>query len=138
MEVADKAKSILAAHPALTLATAGGAYSPWVANVYFADESLDLFTFLETSGKTFTNVSQNPRVSLLVSDNDAQKDFLQGTGTATVLSPEQEPCARALLEKKIPFFKTYTPVVPVRIEVNELFVSSFASGWFPAKRLVLR
>lgn len=136
--VATRAQSIFAKNNSLTLATTGGPYSPWVAGVYFAHDGLALYTFLETTGKTFTNVRLHPRVSFQISENDAQKDFVQGVGSAVILDAAQEAAVRLKLEAKMPWYKTYTPVVPVRIDPVQLFVSSFASGWFPAKVLDLR
>lgn len=136
--IATRAQSVFAKNPSLSLATSGGAYSPWVAGVYFAHDGLALYTLVENSGKTMENLRANSRVSFLVSENDAQKDFVQGIGHAQLLDEEQAAAVRQRLEAKLPWYKTYTPVVPVRIDAEALLVSSLASGWFPAKRLNLR
>jgi len=135
--IATRAQTIFAKHNALTLSTTGGAYSPWTVGVYFAHDGLSLYTFVEESGKTIENLRANPRVSLMISDNDAQKDFLQASGKVHFLDQKEADSVRAKLEAKMPWYKTYTPVVPVRIDPTEVFVSSFASGWFPAKRIHL-
>ncbi len=63
------------------------------------------------------------------------KDFLQASGEAVILSDSEEPEVRELIVKKMPWFKTYTPVTPVRVDVKKFFVSSLESSWFPAKEL---
>lgn len=133
--IAAKAQSIFRANNALSLATTGGPYSPWVLGVYFVSDGLTLYTLLEQSGKTMANVRANPHVSFMISENDAQKDFLQGTGELVLLPSEQEAVVRARLLAKLPWYQTFTPVVPVRINTKEIFVSSLTAGWFPAKKL---
>jgi nitroimidazol reductase NimA-like FMN-containing flavoprotein (pyridoxamine 5'-phosphate oxidase superfamily) len=133
-DVMARASAVFAANDAIQLATAGGPVSPWVLGAYFVADGADLYLFLETSGKSARNVVANAEVAFLVSRNDAQQDFVQGRGTAIVLPPEEEPAVRARLLAKMPWFQTYTPVLPVRIEIAELFVSSLSAGWFPAKR----
>lgn len=128
-----RAQSILGENNAVQLATTGGAWSPWVAGAYFAHDGADIVLLLETSGKSLHNIQQNPSVAFSISQNDAMKDFLQGRGTAELLSAAEEPAVRAALVAKMPWYQTYTPVVPVRIRTAELFVSSLSSGWFPAK-----
>ena len=44
----------------------------------------------------------------------------------------------AALTGKMPWFKLYTPCMPVRVGVRELFVTSFELGWMPARRLSVR
>lgn len=133
--IAARARDIFANNQSLSLATTGGPYSPWVLGVYFASEGLSLYSFVEQSGKTITNLRANPRVSFMISQNDAQKDFAQGIGQVTFLPDDQADKVQAMLVAKMPWYQTYTPVAPVRIDLDELFVSSFASGWFPAKVL---
>jgi nitroimidazol reductase NimA-like FMN-containing flavoprotein (pyridoxamine 5'-phosphate oxidase superfamily) len=135
--IANRALEIFAANNSASLATTGGPYSPWVLGVYFANEGLSLYTFVEQSGKTIANLRANARVSLLISQNDAQKDFAQGIGRVSFLPESEAEKVRAMLVAKMPWYQTYTPVAPVRIDLDELFVSSFASGWFPAKVLKL-
>ena len=131
--VLARATTIFEANNAVQLATTGGIHSPWVAGAYFTQEGTDLFILLEASGKSLENIRSNPSVAFSVSQNDAMKDFLQGNGTAHVLTAEEEPAVRARLVAKMAWYQTYTPVVPVRIQSTELYVSSLASGWFPAR-----
>lgn len=133
-EVMARAALVLASNDAIQLATAGGPVSPWVLGAYFVADGADLYLFLETSGKSARNVVASPEVAFLVSRNDAQQDFVQGRGKAILLPPDEEPAVRARLVAKMPWFQTYTPVLPVRIEIAELYVSSLSAGWFPAKR----
>lgn len=137
--ITEAASALFTASPALQLATTGGPYSPWVLGVYFAHEAKGdlgaLTFFLETSGKTFANVKVEPRVAFLISNNDAQQDFVQGTGTLELLPASEQSRVNDLLVAKMPWYKTYTPVVPVRLTITELFVSSFQRGWFPARHL---
>ena len=131
--ILNRALSIYDKNLAVQLATTGGSYSPWVLGAYFASDGADLLLVIESSGKTYQNLQKNRSVAFSISENDASKDFLQGCGEAVFLSPEDEAMVRRKLVEKLPSFQTYTPVVPVRIRVRELFVSSLQSGWFPAK-----
>jgi nitroimidazol reductase NimA-like FMN-containing flavoprotein (pyridoxamine 5'-phosphate oxidase superfamily) len=129
------AQAVFTANDAVSLATSGGRVSPWVLGAYFAADGNDLVLFLEQSGKSIANVRANPNVAFLVSKNDAQQDFVQGSAVARMLPPAEEEAVFAKLAAKMPWFRNYTPVVPVRLEVTELVVSSFAKGWFPGKRV---
>lgn len=141
--ILEAALAVLDHHPSMQLATTGGPYSPWVLGVYFAiDERaaeasapLSLAFFLEESGKSLQNVRVDPRVAFMATSLDAKEDFVQGRGELVRLDGAEEERVRALLVAKMPWFVTYTPVVPVRLVVDELFVSSFERGWFPAKKI---
>ncbi|MGB9697238.1 MAG: pyridoxamine 5'-phosphate oxidase family protein [Ignavibacteria bacterium] len=128
-------KDILEKHNALTLASTGGEYSPWVLSVYFAAEGDDIYFFLETSGKTYQNIQKEKKVAIAISENDASKDFLQAYGEVEILPQKENDRVRKLLLSKMPWFMTYTPVVPIRLKVRKYFVSSFSRNWFPAKAL---
>ncbi len=130
-------REILESHHALTLASTGAEFSPWIFGAYYAsDEKLNIYLTLEKSGKTLRNVEQNPAVSLMISDNDAMKDFVQAQGRIVLLSGGEEERVHELLTQKMPWYKLYTPSSYARLEVSRFFVSSFARGWFPAKQLV--
>ena len=62
------------------------------------------------------------------------KDFVQARAVAEVLPPTLEPEVRARLLAKMSWYQTYTPVTPVRLDIEEALVSSLAKGWFPARR----
>jgi nitroimidazol reductase NimA-like FMN-containing flavoprotein (pyridoxamine 5'-phosphate oxidase superfamily) len=133
-DVLERAFQVFAHNNALSLATAGGAYSPWILGAYFVHDGPDLLLFLETHGKSLANVAEKAQVAFSVSENDAMKDFVQGRGEARVLPPGDAETVLRAMTTKMPWFKLYTPSTPVRIRTQELFVSSFASQWFPAKR----
>lgn len=136
MEVLAALHAVYDENDALSLATAGGTISPWVLGAYFAHDGNDLYVFLEQSGRSLQNIQQDARVAFVISKNDANKDFVQAQARAEILPANDENFVRALLEKKMPWFKTYTPVVPVRLVPLEVSVSSLARGWFPAQKVV--
>ena len=137
-DVREKILAVYAENNAISVATVGGPRSPWILGAYFANDGLDLVLLLEAHGKSFQNISADPAVAVSISQNDAMKDFVQASGVARILDAAEEPGVRALFVEKMPWFQTYTPVVPVRIEVTDVFVSSLTSGWFPAKQLSVR
>ena len=134
-DVAAAIDAVLACHNAISLASAGGEFSPWVLGAYFAHQDGALYLGLENSGKTMRNLLANPRVAFLVTSGDAQQDFVQGQGKITLLTSEQAAAAEARIKAKMPWYQTYTPTTFVRLDVNRFWVSSFARQWFPAKQL---
>lgn len=136
--IADRVRSLYAEHQALMLATSGGPVSPWITGVYFASDDLDPLLLIERAGKAYQNLRESPVVAFSISRNDAAHDFLQARAVARVLPDAEEDAVRARLVAKMPEFRTFTPCVAVRLEVTDLYVSSLASGWFPAKHLTLR
>lgn len=150
--VAARARKVFDENNAVQLATLGGAWSPWILGAYFTRSpqalwrpdakpglgDLDLVLMIERNGKTMANLEVDARVAFSVSKNDATLDFIQGSGNATVLTAEHEPHVMAALTRKMAWYRLYTPCLPVRIAVNELFVTSFELGWMPALRLSLR
>jgi nitroimidazol reductase NimA-like FMN-containing flavoprotein (pyridoxamine 5'-phosphate oxidase superfamily) len=136
-EILEAAHAIYGKHNAVFLATAGDPHSdftPWVLGAYFASDGDDLVTLLEESGTTMRALRSNNKVALAISNGDAMQDFLQARGRAEILSASDDMRVRGLLQKKMPWFQTYTPCLPVRIRLDELRVSSFSRGWFPAQR----
>jgi nitroimidazol reductase NimA-like FMN-containing flavoprotein (pyridoxamine 5'-phosphate oxidase superfamily) len=134
-EVKQKALEILNNHNAINIATTGGEYSPWILGAYFGNDGLDIYCLLETAGKSYSNIIKNNNVAIVISENNAMKDFLQGYGKAIVLPDSEEPAVRKRVVDKMPSFQTYTPVVPVKIEISKFFVTSLENNWFPAKVL---
>lgn len=137
-EVLERAQQIYAENNAITMATTGGRYSPWVLGAYFVHDGADVYLMVEKTGKTIENLRANARVAFSVSQNDAMKDFLQGVADAVILSDDEYDAVMARLKGKMPWYQLYTPCAPVRLETRELFVSSLSSGWFPAKRVAVR
>jgi hypothetical protein len=141
-EVRAAAEATFATHDAIQLATLGGPYTPWILGAYFthraSERGIDLFLMVEKHGKTMVNLVADPRVAFAVNQGDAARDFLQGNGQAEILPEAEGERVVAALVQKMPWFKLYTPCAPVRITLGELFVTSFARGWMPAKRLDFR
>ena len=133
-EIRNKISEILNSNDAMTIASTGGKFSPWILGVYFASSELSVFVLLESDGKTLANLRINKNVAICISKNDAMQDFMQGYGEAEILDLSKEPEVRQMILNKMPWFQTFTPVTPVRIDVHEYFVSSLSKGWFPAKR----
>ncbi len=128
-------EELLAKHAACVLASAGGATSPWVLGVYFAHEGNDLYLVLEQSGRTLANLRANPKVAILISANDATQDFAQAQAIAEVLPASDEDRVRQRIVAKLPWFATYTPVLPVRVRLTEAIVTSLQRGWFPGQKV---
>ncbi|MCB0726284.1 MAG: pyridoxamine 5'-phosphate oxidase family protein [Ignavibacteria bacterium] len=137
-EVKEKIKEIFKNNDAITIATTGGELSPWILSAYFASDELKIYLFIDTDGKSMVNLRINKRIAIAVSKNDAMQDFLQGYGTVEILKDSEEGFVRDILTKKMPWFKTYTPVTPVRIDIEKFYVSSFESKWFPARELEIK
>jgi hypothetical protein len=133
--VAAVAAAVLTTNDAVQLATTGGPYSPWILGAYFVRDGLDLLLMVEQSGKTLQNLKVDARVAFSVSKNDAMQDFVQGAGEASLLDDAEAEVVVARLTQKMPWYKLYTPCVPVRIQTRALFVTSLARGWIPAKQL---
>jgi nitroimidazol reductase NimA-like FMN-containing flavoprotein (pyridoxamine 5'-phosphate oxidase superfamily) len=134
-EVESKIKEIMESNNAIMLATTGTDYSPWILGAYFVSEGLDIYLLLEKGGKSFANISANKNVAYSISQNDATKDFLQGKAVVEVLPDTEEAKVRDMLLKKMPWYQTFVPMVPVKITASKLFVTSLQNGWFPAKVL---
>ena len=134
-QIKEAILNVLNSNNVLTLATTGGEYTPWILSVYFASEGLNIYFFLEQSGKSLQNVKINDSAAIAISENDAMKDFIQAQGKIVLLSQTEENKVREMLVKKMPWFQTYTPVTPVKLDVSKFFISSFQRQWFPAKIL---
>lgn len=133
--IRERIEKVFAENTAIMMATTGGEYSPWILGAYFATDGLDIYLLLEKHGKTMSNLNVNKDVAFVISQNDAMKDFLQGSGTLEILSDDEDARVRKMIVDKMPQFQTFTPVSPVKITVNKFFVTSLEMGWFPAKTL---
>ena len=134
-QIKEKILGIFKANDAISIASTGGEYSPWILGAYFASDDLTIYCFLETAGKSYRNIFLNKNIAISISKNDAMQDFLQGKGTVEMLPNEDDDKVRSMILAKMPWFKTYTPVAPCRIKIDKFFVTSLSSGWFPAKVL---
>jgi len=132
-DVREKILEVLKSYDAIMIATSGGEFSPWILGAYFVSEELKIYVLLETHGKSFGNIKINNKVAISISKNDAMKDFLQGYGEAITLDVSEDKFVRDMIVEKMPWFQTYTPVTPVRIEIKKYFITSLQNGWFPAK-----
>lgn len=134
-ELETKIDEIMQGNNAIMLATTGTDYSPWILGAYFANDGLDIYLLLEKGGKSFANITANKNIAYSISQNDATKDFLQGKAVVEILSGEEEAKVREMLVKKMPWYQTFVPMVPVKIISSKIFVTSLQNGWFPAKVL---
>ncbi len=155
-QVAERARLVIDEHNAVQLATLGGTWSPWILGAYMARAQgelaqelakaagaslypeLDLVLMVELHGKTITNLRADPRVAVSISHNDATRDFIQASGRAVLLPEYATEPVMAALTRKMPWYKLYTPCVPVGLALSDLFVTSFPLGWMPARRLTNR
>lgn len=154
--VAERARNLIDEHNAVQIATLGGAWSPWILGAYMArakaelaDElgrhagparfsELDIVLMVEIHGKTYANLRTDPRVAIAISHNDASRDFMQASGRAILLPESASAAVMTALTDKMPWYKLYTPCVPVGLALSEAFVTSFPLGWMPARRLSIR
>lgn len=134
-EIIEKIQEVFTSNNAIMLATTGGSYSPWILGAYYTSETLSIYVLVEKGGKSFANIKGNKNVAYSISQNDAMKDFVQGQAVVTVLPDEDEPKVREMLLKKMPWYQTFVPMVPIRIDSKKIFVTSLQKGWFPAKVL---
>lgn len=134
-ELIDKINEVFESNNAIMLATTGGSYSPWILGAYYTTEELSIYLLLEKGGKSFANLDINKNVAYSISQNDATKDFIQGQAVVTVLPDEDEPKVREMLLKKMPWYRTFVPMVPIRIDSKKIFVTSLKKNWFPARVL---
>lgn len=134
-EVESKIYEIFEGNNAIMLATTGTDYSPWILGAYYVTKGLDIYLLLEKGGKSFANIAANKNVAYSISQNDATKDFIQGKAEVVVLADEEEAKVREMLLKKMPWYQTFVPMIPVKIVSSKIFVTSLQNGWFPAKVL---
>ena len=81
------AGSLVAENSYVTLATASGDGVPWASPVWFAARGLEMFVWASKPGAQHSrNISQNPRVSLVVFDSSRPP----GVGSALYASAHAE------------------------------------------------
>ena len=134
-EIEHKIKEVMEANNAIMLATTGTDYSPWILGAYYASQGLDIYLLVEKGGKSFANIKANKQAAYSISQNDATKDFIQGKAVIKILPDEDEPRIREMLVNKMPWYQTFVPMVPIKIESSKIFATSLQNGWFPAKVL---
>lgn len=131
-------REILASHPTVTLATAGGALSPWIAAAFFAEDGLfSLEVLLEDRGNTLANIRADPRVAVMIEDGDAFRPFAQGEGRAAVEAGAGARFA-AHIAGKTPVsarMVSLPNLVPVRIQIDRWRITDVGAGWLPAREV---
>jgi nitroimidazol reductase NimA-like FMN-containing flavoprotein (pyridoxamine 5'-phosphate oxidase superfamily) len=132
-EIKSKILEVMSSNNAIMLATTGGEFSPWILGAYFANDDTDIYLLLEQGGKSFGNIKINNKIAYSISQNDATKDFIQGSGEAIILPSDEEQRVREMLVNKMPWYQTFVPMVPIKIVSSKIFVTSLQNGWFPAK-----
>jgi nitroimidazol reductase NimA-like FMN-containing flavoprotein (pyridoxamine 5'-phosphate oxidase superfamily) len=132
-EIKEKLVEVLDGNTAIILATTGGEFSPWILGAYYTTKEMSIYLLLETNGKSLANIKLDSKVAFSVSKNDATQDFIQGQGNAVILPDEDEANVREMLVQKMPWYKTFVPMTPIRINIKQVFVTSLQKGWFPAK-----
>jgi nitroimidazol reductase NimA-like FMN-containing flavoprotein (pyridoxamine 5'-phosphate oxidase superfamily) len=133
-ELEVKILEIMNSNNAVMLATTGTEYSPWILGAYYVNDGLNIYLLVEKGGKSYANIMKNRNAAYSISQNDATKDFIQGKAIVHVI-PDEEARVREMLLKKMPWYQTFVPMVPIKLESSKIFVTSLQSGWFPAKVL---
>jgi len=136
-DVSALARTTLAAHQSLYLATSGES-GPWVNGVFFAES--DLFTLvlvLERRGRTLAALRHNPVASVIVSTGSPADPFLQAMVRAEILDGERAQTARDLLVAKVPYVAPFldTPIETVQLSVESWRVTDIPNGMLPGKEL---
>ncbi len=130
---------ILASHPTITLATSGGALSPWIAAAFFAEDGLfDLEILLEDSGNTLANIRADSRVAVMIQDGDAMRPFAQAQGLAVVEDSRAREGFVAHIAAKTPASAPLVSLpnqVPVRLRISRWRVTDVIAGWLPAREV---
>ena len=133
-ELQTKILEIMNSNNAIMIATTGSEYSPWILGAYYVNDGLNIYLMIEEGGKSHANIKKNKNVAYSISQNDATKDFLQGKAVVQII-PDEETRVREMLLKKMPWYQTFVPMIPIKLESSKIFVTSLQSGWFPAKVL---
>ena len=129
---------LLASQKTMKVATAGGAISPWITSVYFAEHTpFELNFTLEKRGRGMANVLALPKVAIAVDANDAFAVFAQAEGVARIVTGQAAELRLAALRRKIP---EIDPLLQgdlhvMAVDITRWLVTSFPSGWFPARVL---
>lgn len=123
----EAVRSLFDSYATASIATSE-AGDPWVAKVFFVDDSpepgsLDLCAAMIITSRKLAILRTNPRVAFVVA-GDTPDRWVQGTGTADVLDDEAEAEAiRKALEAKSTAAGPFLRLVrwkPVRIHVRRL------------------
>jgi len=114
--------------------------APWAASSFYVARDLDLYVCQGRTARTLANMRANPQAAFAVDDRRAEA-WLQGAGTITPISPEEDGWARAALTRAAPEFTHHfaNPDQPVLcIRPNELTFADRRGGIYPRRHLLLR
>ncbi len=136
--ILDAIRRHLTARHVCTLATSHQDV-PWAATSFYVPRGVDLFICQGKTARTLANLLVNPRGAFAVDDRQAEA-WLQGLGTATRVSAEDDRWARERLRQAAPEFTHHfnNPEQPVLfIRVDELTFADRPNGIYPRQHLVL-
>lgn len=137
-QVLQAVKRHLAARHICTLATSHRD-EPWVATSFYVPGDLDVYVCQRKDARTLAHMLANPRTAVAVDDRKVEA-WLQGLGTASVMTGNDETWAREQLQRAAPEFTRHfsNPEYPiVLIRVDELMFVDRPNGIVPRQHLVL-
>jgi len=135
-EVEAVVRSLLT-QPTLFLSTSAEG-EPWGAGAFFVESGLFTLSLgLELHGRTLTNIRNNPRVALVVSNGNPFEPFLQGAADAEVLDDDALEVTAASLLAKAPQIEPFlgAPMAAVRLHVRSWRATDVANGWLPGREI---
>ena len=137
--ILDAVRRHLAARHVCVLATCR-ADVPWAASSFYVSRDLDLYVCQGRTARTLANMRANPRTAFTIDDRQAAA-WLQGTGVAGPVGPEDDRWARETLQIVAPEFTHHftnpdQPVLLVRAE--EMTFADRPGGIYPRQHLILR
>jgi uncharacterized protein YhbP (UPF0306 family) len=138
-EILDAIRRHLAARHVITFATSHRDM-PWAASAFYVVRDLDLFTCQRKDARTLAQMLANPRTAFTVDDRKVEA-WLQGSGTAEVLTGADDAWAREALQQAAPEFKRHFTNMeyPTLVIHPDLFTfADRANGIYPRQRLLLR
>lgn len=138
-QILDAVRKHLAARHVATLATSYRD-EPWAATAFYVPRGVDLVVCQGKRARTLAHMMENPRTAFAVDDRKAEV-WLQGIGTAGLLSGDEDAQARVALQNVAPeFIRHFTnPEYPTLIiRVDELTFADRPQGIYPRQHLVLR
>jgi len=136
-QILDAAQRHLAARHVCTLATSHHD-QPWAATSFYVARGLDVYVCQRQDARTLEHMLANPRTALAVDDRKVEA-WLQGLGSAAVVTGGDEAWARARLQQAAPEFSRHftNPDYPiVLIRVDDLTFIDRPNGIAPRQRLI--
>jgi uncharacterized protein YhbP (UPF0306 family) len=138
-QVLDAIRRHLDARHVITFATSHRDM-PWAATAFYVARDLDLFTCQRKDARTLAQMRANPRAAFTIDDRKVEA-WLQGAGTAEVLTGNADAWAREALAQAAPEFSRHFanmeyPTLAIHPDLFT-FVDR-GNGIHPRQRLVLR